>query len=47
MPDDPKTQTSGNEETTTTIPEVKDDQDLRAKKESKPPKTNPEKKKTS
>lgn len=42
----PETKTSGNEETTTTIPEVKDDQELKVTKKPNPPKTNPEKTKT-
>jgi hypothetical protein len=42
----PETKTSGNEETTTTIPEVKDGQELIVKKDSKSQKTNPKKTKT-
>ena len=42
----PETKTSGNEETTTTIPEVKDEQDLKVKKDPKSQKANPKKTKT-
>jgi hypothetical protein len=41
-----ETKTSGNEETTTTIPEVKDEEELKSKKQSKPQKSTPKKTKT-